>query len=383
MTKLILHVGTHKTATTSLQTFFAKNAKALMKQGIAVPRMVKYPVVRGSFASRNRNAHFLMYASVFDYRPQERLDEVAECVMKDFEIFVKAAARHDTILLSDERLWFEGTSNPGYWETLLGLVKAAGIDSVQLVVYLRRQDQFASSLWRQHIKWHERCSFKSYLRRENVRMALDYEKGLKDAEAVFGEGSVIVRAFDRAAFRGGDIYHDFCDAIGLEWDDEFVIPAEELNSNLTNVVAEIKRQVNTNEMYGATSGFMRPVAKHVSLEKVDKSFGKVWDAKGYEAFRGCYEAGNEAVVERYLGSEGASLVSWPEFESDKWSVSVEDELQMTIRMFTEALCMQDQAIRDLERKVEKQNAKIKKLNRASKALGTVSLAKRVKRKIGL
>ena len=229
MERLTLHVGTHKTGTTSLQRFVLANADLLAEQGLYVPK------TPGKYRHRNedRTACFLRYMAhneLFGYYPDEDFGSMA---LQDALVVTEALESRDDVLLSDERIWYDAARKPEYWKAIRNVSENLGFDSFRIVVYLRRQEDLAVSLWEQFAKQTiMRRSLNDYLKSKRAISVLDYHSVLKAMEDVFEHESIIVRVYDRNAFTGGDIFRDFCDALGLSWNDSFVIP-ENLNQSLT------------------------------------------------------------------------------------------------------------------------------------------------------
>ncbi|EIX7824910.1 hypothetical protein MK959_001435 [Campylobacter coli] len=60
---------------------------------------------------------------------------------------------------------------------------------------------------------------------------------------VFGKENLIVRLFDKNEFYQGDLLKDFIHSIGLEWDDEFIIPPKQ-NESLDLLGIELLKRTN-------------------------------------------------------------------------------------------------------------------------------------------
>ncbi|MCX7288626.1 MAG: hypothetical protein NTW20_14010 [Rhodobacterales bacterium] len=133
--RLILHIGTHKTATSTLQALMAKERPALLKAGICYPR-TDHP----------------------DYLDQHKHIALAEALFHDDAAFrlewARVRAEFDASGAHTLVLSAEGLSSPGKsQDNSLGRLRAAadGFD-VLAVCLLRRQDSFVESLWNQRAK---------------------------------------------------------------------------------------------------------------------------------------------------------------------------------------------------------------------------------------
>ena len=84
---------------------------------------------------------------------------------------------------------------------------------VQIVAYVRRQDDFILSSWYQWwLKTHD--SFESYLA-ECVGKHGDWAKRMSAWEEAFGRARIVVRRFQRSALVDGDVAADFLSVTGL------------------------------------------------------------------------------------------------------------------------------------------------------------------------
>jgi hypothetical protein len=107
---------------------------------------------------------------------------------------------------------------------------------IEILVYLRRQDLLALSLFSTRIKGGESWPKRVFPEIEgDLPCYFDYFALLRNYAAVFGIDFVKVRKFEKAAFAGGCLTTDFLDAVGLE-QAESLIEVEDRNPSL-NVVA--------------------------------------------------------------------------------------------------------------------------------------------------
>lgn len=133
--KLILHIGTHKTASTTLQVLMARYRAQLAEQGIlyADPSQGPRP---------NKSKHASLTAAL----AQGPEAAAAECdrLIREFE----ASGCH-TLVLSHERL---SSANQKQMSTIESLQPLRDRFDTRVVGIFRRQDTFVESLWNQHAK---------------------------------------------------------------------------------------------------------------------------------------------------------------------------------------------------------------------------------------
>lgn len=133
--RLILHIGTHKTATSTLQALMAEERKNLRKVGVCYPR-TDHP----DFIDQHK--HIALAEALFHDDAAFRLEWAR--VQNEFD----ASGAH-TLVLSAEGLSGPAKSQDSSLDRLR--VVAEGFD-VLVVCLLRRQDSFVESLWNQRSK---------------------------------------------------------------------------------------------------------------------------------------------------------------------------------------------------------------------------------------
>lgn len=242
--KLYVHVGTPKTGTSAIQQFCATNGEAFEKQGYC------YPILPYKYPNKAivRNGHFLT-GLIHDKNGKRNVEEERRIFLEGMETVKKLFVTHKGVVLSDETLWRSTTHwRPELWSELVEMGKEAGFEVV-IIVYLRRQDEYLTSLWSQDVKegflkasvrtWEE------WFERGAQDKLIDYKAKVDEYINAVGKNNVVVRRYDRTGFIGGSIYADFLQAIGLEMTEDFVVVESERNLGLKGNTNEIRRIINT------------------------------------------------------------------------------------------------------------------------------------------
>ena len=149
--KLVLHIGTHKTATTTIQKVLSKNRQSLIARGLWYPAYSEVlPGIRDHYAHLDV-AKGLMSES------KKLTPEAVEQFFKSLHDQVRRMPRVETVLLSSEP-FYRGRM-PGrspYWESrevyISTLRQIIPFDEVEVALVLRRQDDYLESLYNEHIK---------------------------------------------------------------------------------------------------------------------------------------------------------------------------------------------------------------------------------------
>lgn len=236
--KVILHIGTHKTGTSALQSFCATNRNVLLTHG------VHYPLL----PNRSRSFNFLAAHIAFGRTKQVR---------RFFARAIDAASRAgvQTLLVSAESfyamtgLFYRLYDRPcgDYWEherkcvTSLRECLPTGVDC-DIHCYVRRQDRFLESLYNQCVKHSPGFGGEIAAFLTPMRDTLDYSRHVEIWEAAFGTGSVHVRCYEPAAHRLPDDFMESALSIGSA--EGFVSAGQRVNERLSRDLLEYKRVLN-------------------------------------------------------------------------------------------------------------------------------------------
>ncbi|GEM_PF-2633340 len=201
--RLVLHAGTHKTGTTSLQRILAANRDALRQRGYL------YPLFREAKASHNPFAHELALCGP---------DGVGDLRRR----ISAGAGRDETVVVSAEELsarilgtrYWDGFDGEDYWDrrrAYLGRLRDVLGDFDEIAVHLcfRRHDDYAEALYATKVLSDQvRGSFGEF--RSQCAPLFDYRAQLDAFRAVFDD----VRIVSYEALRP-DVVANMLDWMGL------------------------------------------------------------------------------------------------------------------------------------------------------------------------
>ena len=184
-----LHIGTHKTGTTSLQTLLSSNEQCLERNGIYIPKSGR-PWPAGGHHNLawelNRDQRFNPSHGSF----RDVVDEIRSrnppvvCISsEDFEYLYR---------VPESLSWIKSEMRSiGY--------------QVRIVIYLRSQAEYVESLYAELVKHGLHLGFREFLGqivrygvfvfRDFWTFAFDYQQLLDAFAKVFGNGSMIVRPY--------------------------------------------------------------------------------------------------------------------------------------------------------------------------------------------
>ncbi len=209
--QLILHIGTEKTGTTSLQADLYANRDALAAQGVGLLSAADTPNNRriASYA-RMRPAHEFYDLQLA--RTGENWREVLQQAVRA-EIQAMPASMHSVIVTSEH---LQSRLNTVEEVQRVADLFAGLFEQVKVIVYLRRQDRLATSLYSTALRggWAYDTPFTDGAP-VTQDLYYNYAELLKRWAQVFGAANINVRLFEPKKFVGGQLHSDFCHACGL------------------------------------------------------------------------------------------------------------------------------------------------------------------------
>lgn len=205
MKNLYLHFGMHKTGSTSIQHYLFDNRTALLKHGLYYP-------CEGSYYFHGERSQSYLAHAVLDRHPDYLRHELVlnrdRCIAELRRDVVASGCQN--ILISSEH--FSNATTEDEWRKIRDAFSPLA-DTVQIVIYLRRQDTMAEANWGQCVKLGlETASFDDFCSRTRGR---DYLSLLSSMAVVFGQANIIVRPFERQQLHHGDVVADFLKQIGI------------------------------------------------------------------------------------------------------------------------------------------------------------------------
>ncbi len=184
MRRIVVHIGLERTGSSAIQRFMAMNRVALRVMGVRYPRQL-HP------DETPRDKHYDLAAALLgDGSRAAGADlDAAETV---FEHYLAEAGRHRLTVLSDEKL---GSPAP---HVAARLAPRVGNRDTRIVVYLRRQDEWALSAYRAAVtdpRKTESRPLADWLADPATRARMDYAAILAPWEDAFGSGALRVMRY--------------------------------------------------------------------------------------------------------------------------------------------------------------------------------------------
>lgn len=206
MSKVVIHIGTHKTATTTIQDMFWKNSRALAAHGLIYPRISR----------RITGHHGLVYNWAQMDKPYQLRNGGRAALSA---IAAKYAAMDATVFLSSEEFSRGAPDSVTDFAELRDLLSA--FDEIEIICVLRTQWQFLQSVYLE-------ISKKSMPPRPPALVLpviesgmfqglwVDYNLMLDNLEKAFAPEQIILLDFDLCRQSDGGILGYFLRHLGVD-----------------------------------------------------------------------------------------------------------------------------------------------------------------------
>lgn len=350
MKTLYIHIGTPKTATTSLQHFCDENEKILEEQGYC------YPIFPHKFkgVSITRNGSFLGWVSSSKKDKRNKLEE-EKYFRQGMDMVLENFRKFDNVILSEEATWSAAfrRGKPYIWEQIRQEAEEHGY-GVKIIVYLRRQDSLADSWWKQKVKVGRRIystsSWEEFVS-DPSQLEFDYYGAIKKIEAVLGKENIIIRRFGKQYFKNGSIYEDFMEALGVRYDSRFVISEGKRNNSLFGNSHEIKRILNMLNMNKHDRLFFKRIVQEISDNHTDLKGETMFSAEEARQFMEKYREGNRKLMQEYFGKD-EDLFDMDFSKNKKWVLDHTEMEQDIISLIGRVTVQLRQENRELQTQIQ-------------------------------
>lgn len=205
---LLLHIGSHKTGTTSIQHWLQDNQKILAQNNYSFIYAPPHPDIHGYLIPIEDNKiipHGLKFIGAKNFLKQVN------------------KSKNSNIIASSENLsfFFQHSAIKDLRSELIH-----HFDEIRVIAYLRRQDLHAVSHYQEGSKIHRDFERQLFGKapsalpkyREELDLYLDYNTRIGMWLDIFGRENVIVRSFQRDKLFKGDVILDFLDTCGIPTD---------------------------------------------------------------------------------------------------------------------------------------------------------------------
>ena len=248
--KLIIHAGTPKTGTTSIQTYLSKKQRKLRGKGVLYPHNLE--------ASNNPGAPAHQW-----FEKNLVTTHVDNFVANFTNLISQIKEDTHTIILSSEGIYNYWWDFPDASKDLLG--ELAKLFDVKLWVWFREPVAFIESYYKQCIRnpqvasnpcYGQDLSFADMLDVEWFNKHLDYQGFVSECTAVFGQSSVSVFEYN------GDVVQQVSQLLGLATAHDNPTPRQ--NNSLNNASVSLLRAINRYDVKAKDKERLMPYLKEIN-----------------------------------------------------------------------------------------------------------------------
>lgn len=255
-----LHIGTPKTATTSIQEFICLNRTELLQQGIICTQAAQFKAnteIPNTTAAGFQGDLNLTLAAFDIYKKNGLCNQNNIHSQTDLERFQSQLIADLKAEIGKISTDFPGCSkivfSSEYIHLLLteekqltrfkSVLHGLGINKIDIIVYLRNPADLASSFYSTSIKSGGIGTEPPNPDNQQYRHLCDHRQTLERYINVFGDEAVHPRLFDRNSDRSSSIVDDFIQSIGASKHGNYISP-DNRNLSLSTEGVEILRRLN-------------------------------------------------------------------------------------------------------------------------------------------
>jgi len=262
--RCILHIGTEKTGTTTLQAHLANNRLALEKMGFI------YPSSLGRMAHVRMVTHAMDDDHIDDQRKRLNVTTCQQIAAHRCEVEaalkqeVRTAPSDSVLLLSSEHC-HSRLNRKSEVQRLRDLL-APYCSEFQIVVYLRPQHELAVSRYSTALRVGF-ADFEMIPTVNHLPPLYDYGALLDRWSAVFGNAEITPRIYAADEMKNGDVCSDFLDLIGIAQDHSpFAQPANKsLSADAQIFLNQMNKRLGNAQIRGDIARLIERVSSGPSL----------------------------------------------------------------------------------------------------------------------
>lgn len=304
---LVMHIGSGKTGTSSIQSFMNRNRARLAELGYL------YPLAPGR-KRHTRLGLFIQPDHALDARPSWSRENFTspEAFREEFqrqlfsEINESGLSR---VVFSDEALYGCGDEPLRRLRHFVDPIAR----SLRLVVYLRRQDDHMVSRYQQVVKVGETRTLVERAHVLDLARTYDYHARMTAWKQRLEPTEFVVRRFERDRFVDGSLYQDFLDAAGIDVRADDLTPILRANESLDADSVEFLRILNIFRLENDTASILPPYNRSMmpALERAATGPTLTMPASFLDDFMSQWEESNRRVAVEMVGDESGELFRAP------------------------------------------------------------------------
>jgi len=344
MKKAILHIGTEKTGTTSIQKFLYENRIKLGANGLLFPASAGFISNQLLVVYGKKEPEQDIAPPTLDVKDAAALSVWKEnFVQNHCAEIIEFQKRHtnSTVVYSAEHLQSRLTS-------LEEIKRVARLlrplyDEISVLVYVRRQDIYARSAHSTSVRGGEKRPFSF----DNIHAGgpyYNYRLLLENWSEVFGADTLNVRLFEKPRLIGKNVVSDFESVTGIDKLSLPLLSPESVNEALSYTGLSLLRRFNSlDQTDPRLLGYSKPELRGFMLkavENISDNHGRIMPSKSAAlAFYERYRVDNQWIADQWLAGDGFNdnFDDYPEIATAEPNLpALDDQLDELLLQFSES-----------------------------------------------
>ena len=306
-----LHIGTHKTGTSSIQMALHTHREELLKAGVL------YPPIEDNY--NHRELAVLLQSPEGEQKLSVWFDDISSKVKQQpiNKVIISAEALYffkiSELIKKEDGRNHSAITAETYRKKLLKLRSLISDNfDIKILIYIRRQDRFLESAFNQIVKGTFLFSGTIDDAFEGLSVYMDYYQVLNLWSEVFGKENIIVRVYEKQQLIGGSV-KDFLQAIDLQPEliEKIITTTQNYNMRLSREILDYKLILNRllekedpkrKDQLHYT--FLETLSTHPEFNHKKKDLLKPEQTR---EILHRYAQGNSSVAREYLGRDDGRL----------------------------------------------------------------------------
>tara|TARA_B100001093_G_scaffold363533_1_gene348285 strand:+ start:455 stop:1528 length:1074 start_codon:yes stop_codon:yes gene_type:complete len=229
MKEVVLHIGTQKTGTTSIQKCFKINRKLLASKNIFSPKTLD--IGNGHHRWITAISNNEKYVDAFIANQQfKTTDDRRKKIEQKTNEFIKEVkdGENGKWIISCEHAQSELKTKEEI-QRLKNILEKL-FEKITIILYIRKPISSTISMWSTDIKYGARYSEMPDPTKPFFENIVNHKKTLEKWISIFSKKQILVRRFQSKDFRNGSLIEDFFYAAGIEFKKDYVMPEKENQS---------------------------------------------------------------------------------------------------------------------------------------------------------
>lgn len=243
--KLILHIGTEKTGTTSIQNFLKLNRIKLKKHGYYIPKSPALPSGNHRWITliaydKDRTDDFIQRQNFKD--KEDQIDQIHSHKLQFLSECEKIKHTDNTVILSSEH--FQSRLQSDIEIQRLRSFLDEIFSEITIVIYIRDPLKTAVSALSTAIKMGATYNHLPPPSHKSFNKIFDHATTIEKWKRCFPKSNIIIRRFDKSLLAGNNVVIDFCKYTMPDLDTKRFDILKPLNETLSLTGLALLRKMN-------------------------------------------------------------------------------------------------------------------------------------------